>query len=72
MTVAELLRDLANEVVAGRGEWEIDTAILKKPLPPHPELLRWFGESAGGLHRDRQMKKIIIMSRERVAEKHEL
>jgi hypothetical protein len=72
MTVAELLRDLAGEVVAGRGEWEIDVAILRKPMPPHPEPRRRFGQGSGGLHRDREMERIIIESVERAAERHEL
>ena len=72
MTVAELLRDLAREVVAGHAEWEIDVSVLKSPVPKHPEPLRYFGESSGDLYRDITMKKIIITSTQRPLEKHEL
>lgn len=70
MTVAELLRDLAYEVVAGHSEWEIDVSILKS-CPKELESLRIFGHSKG-LTSNFRKKRIYVMGKQRELEEGEL
>ena len=70
MTVAELLRDLAHEVVKGRGKWEINVSILKTN-PTEDESLRHFGHSQG-ISGNTEHKRIYVLGTERALEKGEL
>jgi hypothetical protein len=59
MTVAELLRELANEVVKGRSKWDVDVSIYKKDPAPE-ESLRDFGHSQA-ISGNTEHKKIYIL-----------
>lgn len=65
MTVAGLLKALADEVVRGHANYEVDVSILATdPRLYHP--LRIFGESCGvSLNVSREHKVILITSRQR-------